>query len=364
MEDRMADGGVGVELSHSAARPAAPPPLRCAAIVAADPWYRKLGTEAAAAAMAADGVEPVWLANPLPSKLTLHRLLIQLGAEDAGGPAGDDEARFAAALARRRDAKGQVVVVISQAETLDRAALPVLQRLASGPDAVRIVFVGTPGFWTLLEGDELSPLRHALGHVAGPATPRPAASVPDAGPEPRRRMPRLRKLMWGLGAVAVLAALGAGGVAAVLAPGGLFYRAAPQRTAYVITPAPLRPAIAEARAAPEARDPPVATPGVPPASGTDGRIVIHYRDGSTAGEAAANRVAALAGPLASRTQLRKVPTTPTAATIRFFHAEDEARARDLAVALRPFDVAWDVKNATSFRPAPSARTIEVWLPGR
>ncbi len=100
------------------------------------------------------------------------------------------------------------------------------------------------------------------------------------------------------------------------------------------------------------------------ASSSEGRIVIHYHGGSTAGEAEAERLAGAAAPLAARVQIRVVADTPSQPAIRFFHPEDEAPARRLADALSRSSPGWDVKDFGSFRPRPSSGTIEVWTPTR
>ena len=93
-------------------------------------------------------------------------------------------------------------------------------------------------------------------------------------------------------------------------------------------------------------------------------MVIHYREGSVPGEAAANRLASQASPLAARVQTRAVPNTPATPAIRYFHPEDANRAHALAVALRSPDAPWDIKDFSTFRPLPSSGTVEVWIPSR
>jgi hypothetical protein len=107
----------------------------------------------------------------------------------------------------------------------------------------------------------------------------------------------------------------------------------------------------------------LATPPVPPPF-SEGRIVIHYRGSSSRGTDMANRVAAAAGPLAARVQTRAVAGTPSAPEIRFFHPEDEARARQLAGTLHGLEARWDIRSFSAFRPSPSVGTIEVWVPTR
>ena len=105
-----------------------------------------------------------------------------------------------------------------------------------------------------------------------------------------------------------------------------------------------------------------ASPAAP--SPSQGRVVIHYRGGSGAGEAEADRLATVAAPLAARVQTRVVADTPSTPVIRFFHPEDEGRARQLAGALSTAGPRWEVRDFGDFRPRPSSGTIEVWTPLR
>jgi len=93
------------------------------------------------------------------------------------------------------------------------------------------------------------------------------------------------------------------------------------------------------------------------------RVVIHYRDGVSS-QSEANRIAALATPLAVRVQTRLVEGTPSKAEIRFFYSADETQARRLAESLRSLTPGLDVRNFSSYRPSPSQGTIEVWVPSR
>ncbi len=117
-------------------------------------------------------------------------------------------------------------------------------------------------------------------------------------------------------------------------------------------------------AQPPLAQPPLAQPSLPPESSTGGRVVIHHREGGWENEAAARHLATAVMSLASRVQTRAVAATPSGAEIRFFHPEDEIRARVLAGALRGSGQRWEVRSFTAFRPRPSLGTVEMWLPAR
>jgi len=438
---------------------------RCAAIIAADPELRVAGLQAATTSFAEAGTMSVRVGNPLSSPLTLQRILFQIdqgaGVDDADM---DVEAHLARLLEERRGAHNRIVLVAEQAETLNAAALLSLQRLASAPGALQVLFVGPPAFWALLDDTRLSPLRRALmtGREVEPAAVAPstffvsalAAPVHPAhgallehpagitsGSRPVAAA-RSGRQWWVAGAVG-LAASFALGAAAVLAPGGLFYYATAQRNVpthlnveagpgqppaalqpdYPTSPAvsasaasslpqmaaPARPSALQAPPAAssaasagtqqthprlDSAQPPdapgrrtdaltdaqrgtqsgqsqqsqswqpsdAAFPAAPPPS--EGRVVIHYRGGSGAGEAEVDRLAGVAAAFAARVQTRVVADTPSTPVIRFFHPEDEARARQLADALSTAGQRWEVRDFGDFRPRPSPGTIEVWTPMR
>lgn len=449
------------ELPWPATLPKGP---RCVAIIAAQPASQAAGLEAAAAMMANGDIASVRVGNPLNSPLTLQRILFQMDLGGTGDDAAvDDEAHLARLLEERRGAQDRLVLVVERAETLDQAALLSLQRLASAPGAMQVLFVGGPAFWALLDDAELAPLRRVLtrqGTEPAVVTP-PAPATPIITPlvapvrpsiiaaqdrlavvtaKPQLTVPARSGRRWWMVGAAGLVITTILGTAAILAPGGLFYRAVPQRG--MPTPprevtGPQQPSVASRLALPTptvvaAPPPQVATPvlpstahAVPPVSlaplpearaktqqtrpwleaapsptpafrGADvltgpqrdqgdeqvpswrsrvaahsaapspseGRVVIHYRTGSVAGEAEAGRLATVAAPLAARVQTRVVTDMPSAPVIRFFHPEDEARARRLAGTLSGTGPGWDVKDFGSFRPRPSPGTIEVWTPTR
>ena len=96
----------------------------------------------------------------------------------------------------------------------------------------------------------------------------------------------------------------------------------------------------------------------------DRRVVIHYRADSVAGEAEAQSIATRLLPGAGSTETRAVADVPRAANIRYFFAQDEGAARDLASMLGRGGTSWSVRDFTTYEPKPRAGTIEVWIPPR
>ena len=351
--------------------------MRCAAIISADPTTRAEGLRLAMLAMADAGAAVVRVGNPQRMALTAGRILLQIDPEQLESEPGG--AMIAAVLARRKGPAEQLVLVIEQAETLAADGLRAVQRCAAEP-FVRVVFVGAPGFRQLLTAGEFAPLRAALAPV-----------VPGS---PRRRMPPVG---WWAGALAGCVAVAvlvlysrprATDVVAV-APAVLEARTAVQPAPEPVPePAPKQAQVPEPRPEPvpapaggvappvEPAAPPLPTPPLPPQApprqalplppavpaGFEGRVVIHYRRGSVAGEALAGRLAQVAGPIATTVQVRETAATPSAPQVRFFHAEDAARAAQVAAQLPEPGAAWDVRDFTGFRPSPSPGSIEVWLP--
>jgi len=189
---------------------------RCAAIIAADPAVRAAGLQAATTSLAEAGSASVRVGNPLSSPLTLRRILFQIDQDGGGDEADVDvEAHLARLLEEQQGAQDRIVLVVERAETLDAAALLSLQRLASAPGALQVLFVGAPAFWALLDDARLAPLRQALARqrteqaVASPSAPVTALAAapaqPVAGTVPDRpgpsRRPNLRDAARGVGAV-------------------------------------------------------------------------------------------------------------------------------------------------------------------
>ncbi len=117
--------------------------------------------------------------------------------------------------------------------------------------------------------------------------------------------------------------------------------------------------VARRGAAAPATDP-SAAPRAPPA--TIRRVVIHYPARSGAAEAEAARLRSVLRPDAERTELRAVSAAAREPVIRYFFADDEAAAMQVAADLRGTGGGWRVEDFTAHRPRPSRGTVEVWLP--
>lgn len=187
----------------------------------------------------------VRVANPLVSPLTLTRIILQIGGDQATSP--DDEVAGAVrTLTTRVGEERQIVLIIEQADTLQRQALLFLQTLPDlappGAPILQVLFVAYSRFWKLLDGEEFSRIREQLGEPividgqAGetaddgfeppPSPPLPAAasavapslvpisSPPLAGGSGARRW---RRSIWAIIALVTLASL-------VATAGVLMYR--------------------------------------------------------------------------------------------------------------------------------------------
>ena len=64
---------------------------------------------------------------------------------------------------------------------------------------------------------------------------------------------------------------------------------------------------------------------------------------------------------AREVERRAVDTAASTDQVRFFHAEDAAMARELAVTLEPLFGDVGVRDLTCYRPSPESGALEVWL---
>ena len=327
----------------------------------------------------------------------------------ATGPKGDTlhdgGARLVVrALAERQSEESRVLLLMERAETLRAETLRSLQRMAlhfaqEGQPTLQVLFVGHPSFRTLLDDPTLASLRTALGlNKKQPA--RVTAGPPLVPAVPPRNVPRWRGIV-------PLSLLGTFAFAATAAAYLTFVSWQTPSHPRVIAPEPTSatpPVVGSPGAQPADPPPPPPTslplpslrqpstlvprrtalpalanheptaapmagltmierpidpaPAAPTAVGP--RVVVHV-----AGEAdpRLDQVLAALAQRPGRVDVRHVSETPNRPGIRYYYAEDEAAARQIAAALATPRLTWAVRSFTSFRPLPSPGTIEVWLPG-
>ena len=217
------------------------------------------------ASVAGPDVRVVRVGNPLRSPLTLDRILMQVAGPDGDIILGQD-ATVVQAITRRQAQETRVLLVIEQADTLHPAALRSLQAMTphfkqDGQPALRVAFVGRTAFRDLLAGEDLAPMRAALGipdKANNPVTLEPAPPVmavrqtqpaAPASPEPARPAVAAHEALaepvparssrWLLRAVLVLVLLGGAVAASIQGLRSLFYRDVPPRPALAtVIPAP------------------------------------------------------------------------------------------------------------------------------
>ena len=153
--------------------------------------------------------------------LTLPRIVEELGANQPGGHAADDDELIVRVLASRGNQESLVTLIIEQAELLPLPTLAFLQVASTvfgtRTPRLQLIFAGHPRFEQLLVRDELAGLRDRLQSVvrvarlpvaAAPATLARVASVDVASPpRPTRRFGRNPKILVALlGSMLVIAA--------------------------------------------------------------------------------------------------------------------------------------------------------------
>lgn len=224
------------------------------------------------------GVRTVRVGNPLRSRLTLQRILIQVTGPDAAISFDDDPGRLVDAFIAGTPAGESVALVIGQADTLDPAAVHALKRMApffvrDGKATLRVVMVGTasgamldgPGADVAADDGSPAPAPSRVKDIIPPVPPVFVGPVQRAAPAAGRAdvraetlvSPRRRRMMV-LGAV--LLALGVAGGAAVAGLRALFYRDAPQHSAASLAPTAADP---PAPAASAVSSPPVSPAALP-----------------------------------------------------------------------------------------------------
>ncbi|HEY0421324.1 MAG TPA: hypothetical protein VGC80_17545, partial [Acetobacteraceae bacterium] len=130
---------------------------------------------AIAGALSDPAIRLVRIANPLSSSLTISRMCLQIATAD--GETEDEVARIVHALAKRQGPEDHVVLLVEDAETLNRQALLFLHSLPAialpGGPALHAVLVGPPALRQVLDDGRLEARRRAMPDTS-PA-PEPAA---------------------------------------------------------------------------------------------------------------------------------------------------------------------------------------------
>ncbi|WP_264716443.1 hypothetical protein [Limobrevibacterium gyesilva] len=240
------------------------------------------------ARLAGSAVRVVRVANPLTSPLTLTRLILQIGGDQATS-ADEELAIGVRSLTVRTSDERQVVLLIEQADTLQRQALLFLQALSdlAPPRApvLQVLFAGKSRLLTLLEGAEFSRIREQLATSvvlegeSGESGPPPAPPVPTATPAiplnlvaaSSRRRGRASARRWRrpIGALVAIAAL------VFAATGGTrFYRDVEESVVALLHPqsGPTAPAADDGAAAadPAPAIPAATAPSAPPTAAVAG----------------------------------------------------------------------------------------------
>ena len=166
------------------------------AVRQAKPVMALLGTDALAVAAAVDGCLASLSADPirvvrvrgLPgTPLTLSRIVEEVGVSHREGRPVDDDELIVRVLATRSRGETQVVLLLEQAELLPLPTLAFLQValtvFGTRTPRLQLLFAGHPKFISLIDREELAPLRDRLGPVVRVHTP---LAGPGGQPMPRR----------------------------------------------------------------------------------------------------------------------------------------------------------------------------------
>lgn len=378
------------------------------ALLLEDDFKRASALSVLLSGLARSNVRVVRMGSSVRSRLTLEHILLQAIDSDGSSALPDNTRRIVRTIAERQGQETSVALLIMQAETLHSRTLRLLQDMApyfaeAAAPTLQVVFVGRPAFRDLLHGRDMAPLRQALGFPAyvklpkpsmdddlpvaeaeaglpwptSPAPPspsmEPAASEPLSRPSsPARRGSLAVRLTSLLAVIAMGIGAGALGVQA------LFYRAAPaprRLTLIEMRPAPLPDTLPPTPVVPVTAAPAPATRPVPskqhsldesalanPAATPNPRVVIHMPAGSEASVALSAHLLASLGSHPGTVELRRVAETPTRPSIRYFYAEDEPVARQVAARMTDTGLLWTLRDFSTFLPRPSRGTIEIWLP--
>ncbi len=159
--------------------------------------------DATMAKLARSGTRFVRVGNPLPTPLSLPRILLQIGHGRAA-PTQDDVANALSVLTARLGKEQRIVLVVEQADTLQRQALLFLQLLLdrelSDAPVLQLVFVATDRLWKLLDNPDFHALRGRLATLVVRAStratrPERAEAVPRRSPPHPKKMPAGRRAL-------------------------------------------------------------------------------------------------------------------------------------------------------------------------
>ena len=104
--------------------------------------------------------------NPSPAPFSLNELISQLNGGVRVQPVADGLSSAVKQMAERLDREEQIVLIVEQADALDRRALLFLQSLSDaqvgGAPILQVLLVGTFHIWTLLEHNDFRNLRGRL----------------------------------------------------------------------------------------------------------------------------------------------------------------------------------------------------------
>ncbi len=161
------------------------------AVLVNDDQERAKVLSALLSSLAEPGVRVIRMGGPSRSHMLLERILAPITGAD-GSPHSADNARLIArTIAERQGQETLIVLLIMHAERLQPGVLRSLQAMApyfeqAGHPTLRVAFIGRPAFRALLDGEDLAPLRAALGTDAEsprqgePARTQSARPVVDA----------------------------------------------------------------------------------------------------------------------------------------------------------------------------------------
>jgi len=159
------------------------------ALLLEDDRERAAAVSALLSRLAGPEVRVIRMGAPSPRfRPALERILIQAAGLDGKALSGNSARLIARTVAKRQGREERVVLLIEQAHVLHPKMLRALQAMApyftqDGEPTLQVTFVGRPVFQAWLAGEDMAPLRGALGFQTNPPTPGPQAASPFAEPD-------------------------------------------------------------------------------------------------------------------------------------------------------------------------------------